>query len=357
MRLLDILGAKPKEHENDGYSRRANFAGSWYESSQRSLNQSLDQFFTSAEKECTSQEEEQEAVRGLVAPHAGYSYSGATAAFAYRALTQALKQQHSSPTQNITILVLHPSHYFYLNGCAVSGASVIETPLGNLTVNRELQQEILESCSKFTCMKQDVDEHEHSGEMQYPFIAKACNDAGMMDKSMVLPIMVGSLDTKQEYDYGKLLAPIVARSNVITVVSSDFCHWGSRFRFQPFLGETQNVFECIEQMDKTGMTHIALQEPGAFAEYLKQTSNTICGRHPISVWLQAVKHNKDANIETLDIKFVRYAQSSQVKSKSDSSVSYASAVARVASGWETAGGYDYAALLQSKWCKAVAPML
>jgi AmmeMemoRadiSam system protein B len=329
MRLLDILGSKPKEHENEGYVRRANFAGSWYKSSANGLNESLSQFLADAEEASSHEQDNGGLLRGLVAPHAGYSYSGPTAAFAYRALIQALKAQSSS--QTTTILVLHPSHYFYLNGCAVSGATIIETPLGNLPVNQDLQEEVLESSSLFTTMKRDTDEKEHSGEMQYPYIVKACKDSGH-ENCMVLPIMVGSLDTKKEETYGKLLAPIIARPNIITVVSSDFCHWGSRFQYQPFLKDSANIFESIEEMDKTGMTHIELQEPGAFALYLKQTSNTICGRHPIGVWLQAVKHNKETNVESLDVKFVRYAQSSQVRSKSDSSVSYASAVARRVSG-------------------------
>eukprot|EP00544_Gedaniella_sp_CCMP2646_P002050 CAMPEP_0202508126 /NCGR_PEP_ID=MMETSP1361-20130828/52086_1 /ASSEMBLY_ACC=CAM_ASM_000849 /TAXON_ID=210615 /ORGANISM="Staurosira complex sp., Strain CCMP2646" /LENGTH=325 /DNA_ID=CAMNT_0049142287 /DNA_START=14 /DNA_END=991 /DNA_ORIENTATION=+ len=322
MRLLDILGSKPKEDSDTGYVRRAHFAGSWYSSTAQELNENLSQYLADAEKKAPLQPGGH--VRGLVAPHAGYSYSGLSAAFAYQYLAQALKQHHSA---NTTVLVLHPSHYFYLDGCAVSNASVIETPLGNLPVNRELQQEILSSSPLFTSMKRATDEQEHSGELQYPYIAKACKDAGI-EPCMVLPVMVGSLGTQKEESYGQLLAPIVARPNVITVVSSDFCHWGSRFRYQPFVGN-DNIFEQIEEMDRTGMNHIEMQEPGAFAKYIKQTSNTICGRHPIGVWLQAVKHNNETGVERLDIKFLTYAQSSQVKNKNDSSVSYASAVARV----------------------------
>lgn len=72
-----------------------------------------------------------------------------------------------------------------------------------------------------------------------------------------------------------------------------------------------------------------MQDPGAFTLYLRQTRNTICGRHPINVWLQAIKENKLQGNQKLDIEFVRYAQSSQVKARNESSVSYASAVARV----------------------------
>jgi AmmeMemoRadiSam system protein B len=261
-------------------------------------------------------------VRALVAPHAGYAYSGATAARAYRVLNGTLKE-------GTTILVLHPSHYVSLGGCAVSGASVIMMPLGSLDVNTELREEILESSPLFTVMDKATDEQEHSGELQYPFIRKAVNDVGCSNCT-VLPVMVGSLDVSQERVFGKLLAPIVARPNVITIISSDFCHWGPRFRYQPFLEQEKHIFVKIEEMDRAGMEHIALQDPGAFATYLKQTSNTICGRHPLGVWLQAVKRNKDTGVECLDVKFVRYAQSSQARSKTDSSVSYASAVARQA---------------------------
>jgi AmmeMemoRadiSam system protein B len=301
------------------YSRRAHYAGSWYESSSDSLNASLERYLKDANE---GNSPSGCVVRALVAPHAGYAYSGATAAHAYRVLNDTLKE-------DTTIPVLHPSHYVSLEGCAVSGASVIETPIGNLDVNSELREEILEISPLFTVMDKATDEQEHSGELQYPYIRKAVNDVGC-SRCKVLPIMVGSLDVSQEEVFGKLLAPILARPNVITVISSDFCHWGPRFRYQPFLKQEKHIFVKIEEMDRAGMEHIALQEPGAFAAYLKETSNTICGRHPLGVWLQAVKHNKDTGVERLDVKFVRYAQSSQARSKHDSSVSYASAVARQA---------------------------
>ena len=71
------------------------------------------------------------------------------------------------------------------------------------------------------------------------------------------------------------------------------------------------------------MTILEGRKYASFAEYLKRTRNTICGRHPIGVLLSA--------LETLDghdgheIKFVRYEQSSQCVNVNDSSVSYASA--------------------------------
>lgn len=190
-------------------------------------------------------------------------------------------------------------------------------------------------------MTQGVDEREHSGEMQYPFIAKVIDDMAEQNISehdsigvKVLPIMVGSIKTKNEEEFGKLLAPFLSSDNIFTVISSDFCHWGDRFSYTPHPPRDSNnvineVYEYIEYLDKKGMDLIAMQRPGAFADYLRQYSNTICGRHPIAVWLNSVVSNKEGGKETLDVRFIKYAQSGKAMSKKDFSVSYASAVARL----------------------------
>lgn len=70
-----------------------------------------------------------------------------------------------------------------------------------------------------------------------------------------------------------------------------------------------------------------------FGAYLKETKNTICGRHPIGVLMAAASELQDSGKagwgpgET-DLQFVRYEQSNQVSNGSDSSVSYASAFLR-----------------------------
>ena len=202
----------------------------------------------------------------------------------------------------------------------------------------------------FSLMNQHVDEAEHSGEMHYPFISKCFIDARELSSSsqkplpllQVLPIMVGAISTSQEVDFGKMLAPFLARSHIFTVISSDFCHWGKRFQYTPMPpGKTEGmiplsneassheqIHEYIERLDRIGMDYISMQQPGAFASYIREYKNTICGKAPISVYLNAIEINKHLGVESLDLGFVKYAQSSQVRSGHDSSVSYASAIAR-----------------------------
>jgi AmmeMemoRadiSam system protein B len=316
-----------KKQMMTGYSRRAHHAGSWYSSNRQELDAQLSGFMEPAAKVEVSSTEAP--LRGIICPHAGFSYSGPTAAFSYHALQREFQKPDSPVTH---ILVLHPSHHEYLDGCAVSGATQLESPLGNLLVDDELRNEILKmksSGSSFTIMEQGVDEREHSGEMQYPFIVKALQKSQSNKQFKVLPIMCGSLSSSQEEEYGKLLAPIVARPNVLCVISTDFCHWGSRFQYQPTPSSTttMEIHQHIRELDHQGMSLIEMQEPGAFAKYLKETRNTICGRHAIGVWLNAV-HANNPKREVLDIEFVKYDQSSQVRSMRESSVSYGSATAR-----------------------------
>jgi AmmeMemoRadiSam system protein B len=370
----------PTTNHHDGhgsgsglYRRRASYAGSWYDSDEDTLQETLSGFLGAVDTQPTpspapitpsslSPTSPPPRLRALIAPHAGYSYSGSTAAYAYAALQTELTTTTTNTKSPIRqILVLHPSHHVYMKGCAVSGASVLETPVGSLTVDDHLRKEILGLSNKFTVMEQGVDEKEHSGEMQYPYLAQILKTATAAAATTtttssnlrhqqehegitVLPVMCGSLSVEQEQVFGKLLADIIARPSVLTVVSTDFCHWGSRFGYQPTPSEgvvntnsnkharSLPLHEFIEGMDRQGMSLIELQQPGAFAKYLQETKNTVCGRHAVAVWMRAVEAKKDQDgSDDLQVNFVRYAQSSPVQSMNDSSVSYAAAVATTTS--------------------------
>lgn len=74
-----------------------------------------------------------------------------------------------------------------------------------------------------------------------------------------------------------------------------------------------------------GMDIIENLNPTEFTNYLKKYGNTICGRHPIGVLLQAVQEIlRNDPSQNASFKFLKYAQSSQCRNMNDSSVSYAS---------------------------------
>eukprot|EP00123_Amoebidium_parasiticum_P012214 comp21198_c0_seq1/m.28795 comp21198_c0_seq1/g.28795 ORF comp21198_c0_seq1/g.28795 comp21198_c0_seq1/m.28795 type:complete len:293 (-) comp21198_c0_seq1:61-939(-) len=290
-------------------TRRATHAGSWYTDSPSKLSQQLTDWLAEASPPTHSP------ARAIIAPHAGYSYCGSCAGYAYRQI---------DPSTVKRVFILGPSHHVYLSGCALSQCTEYATPIGNLTLDQQVIIE-LRKTGKFDDMDPSVDEDEHSIEMHLPYV---CHVMKGQDFTIV-PILVGALTTAKEKEYGTLLAPYLNDPHTLWVVSSDFCHWGRRFSYTYHDTTKGEIHSSIRHLDHMGMTAIESRDPTQFASYQKQYKNTICGRHPIAVLLNA--------LATLgpqlpgQIKFLNYAQSSKCYTNQDSSVSYAAASFKVAS--------------------------
>lgn len=167
-------------------------------------------------------------------------------------------------------------------------------------------------------MSNSSDEDEHSLELHMPYIM-----AAMKGKPFTLvPILVGATSKSAEAEYGSLLAPYLADPGNFFVISSDFCHWGSRFNYTFYQNEHGAIHTSIEWLDKKGMDIIETGDPRDFSAYLEHYGNTICGRHPIAVLLHALEQSNIPH----RIHFTKYDQSNRCTSQRDSSVSYASAI-------------------------------
>ena len=123
--------------------------------------------------------------------------------------------------------------------------------------------------------------------------------------------------------------------SVCFVISSDFCHWGDRFHYTHYDSAAGEIHQSIkvgvldlgnpgdnykrvcssQALDHAGMDIIERLDAPGFTSYLKQYGNTICGRHPIGVFLNMVAELRAAaaNGYNMDLKFLKYAQSSQVR--------------------------------------------
>lgn len=285
--------------------RRAAHAGSWYSDNSTKLGEELDGWLRASGITRSPD------VRGVIAPHAGYAYSGRAAAFAFANI---------DPEHISRVFLLGPSHHYYTPKCALSRATVYKTPLGDLPIDLEVNEE-LQATGKFEVMDLHVDEAEHSMEMHLPYLAKVFDGWSVK----IVPILVGALNSENEAIYGRLLAKYVDDPKNFFSVSSDFCHWGSRFNYLHYDKKHGPIYKSIEVLDRMGMEIIETGDADTFKEYLLKYDNTICGRHPISVFLHMLR-----NCSTkIKINFLWYEQSSQCKSMRDSSVSYASAAAKV----------------------------
>ena len=156
--------------------------------------------------------------------------------------------------------------------------------------------------------------------------------------------MVGNTSPSTEKSLGRTLAPYLADPSNAFVISSDFAHWGLRFRYtyyQPSTGPATNltssakspkdpaIHDSIKAVDFESMGACESGSHETWLNTLEDTGNTVCGRHPIGVMMAAVEQlRKDhGQLDAGAFKFVHYDRSSLVSRVGDSSVSYASAYA------------------------------
>lgn len=251
------------------------------------------------------------------------------------------------PHASKRIFLLGPSHHHYLTGAATTACTKYGTPLGDLAIDIELVKHIQQEWD-LEIMSRRVDEDEHSLEMHLPYIYKMLslnNSAFQSDPASVplVPIMVGNTDATTESHYGSLLAPYLSDPSNLFVISSDFCHWGSRFRYTYYQPADDSpatnlrsssrvprdypIHESIAAVDQESMDAVESGSHRKFLDQLRETGNTVCGRHPIGVFMAAVEKAEGFTEGKGRFKFLRYERSSLVEHVHDSSVSYCSAFA------------------------------
>ncbi|XP_040564237.1 protein MEMO1 [Lepeophtheirus salmonis] len=291
-------------------SRRvASHAGTWYSGDGKVLAKEMTGWLDKVQLD-----NDTSPARAIIGPHAGYHYSGSTAAYAYKQI---------NPEGIKRVFILGPAHRMKLSGCLVSSCSVYETPLYDLTVDKDVNKELLGS-KGFDVVSLKAEEDEHSIELHLPYIAKMMEPK--QGEFTIVPILVGSLSPDKEYKYGKILAKYLMDPSNLFVISTDFCHWGNRFNYTYYDQKAGEIHESISNLDHKGMKIIESMDHDAFAAYLKKYSNTICGRHPVGIFLGMVKAiRQHSEASTMELKFLKYAQSENCRKTTDSSVSYASA--------------------------------
>lgn len=180
--------------------RRATHAGSWYEADPAQLGAQLEGWLRDVNEELREAGGETASslpgsdfgrdfdppvkdARAIIAPHAGYSYSGPAAAWAYRCIPAGSNSHTTSNSASAPasagasaikrVFILGPSHHVYLDGCALSTCESYATPLGDLPLDVELiNGSGLAGTGEFEWMDVHTDEDEHSIEMHLPYIRK-----------------------------------------------------------------------------------------------------------------------------------------------------------------------------------------
>lgn len=323
--------------------RSASHAGSWYTANKKVLNAKIDKYMNNEVKEEIDTVSEfgaaddelnadgsYKGARVAIGPHAGYDYCGPILGKAYRAIDTTDIQR---------VFIMGPSHHVYYKGFVLTtDCDYYETPLGSIKIDTEIVKELADLDKKtFKRMKIEVDEKEHCFEMHLPFIYKTFGK-----NVKLIPIMISGSSEEFDQKIANYLKPYFEDKSNAFIVSTDFCHWGSRFSYEVYtptgdlkdlhnIGRRQKhpldalpIYKSIESLDKNAMKTITTGSYRSFKDYIYCTENTICGAKPLGILMLLMQESVEKNPNSA-LRFNGYAQSSKVLDPTDSSVSYASA--------------------------------
>ncbi len=149
-------------------------------------------------------------VRAVIAPHAGYIYSGPIAAHAY-------KVWENTPQRPHTIYLMGPAHYEYVSGIALTRAGAFATPLGTVPVAEEIVDVLLDHGRPFL-VSESAHAPEHCLEVQLPFLQVVFGN-----HFRIVPMLFGQVNPLEVVP--TLVDLLRADPNALVVVSSDLSHY------------------------------------------------------------------------------------------------------------------------------------
>ncbi len=226
--------------------REPSVAGSFYPAQKKQLEKQLESLFENVSK--------QEKTKCVIVPHAGYIYSGKTAAYSFKALQESK-----------TFVILSPSHTGIGPEVSISDADEWKTPLGNVPIDTELREKLLAKLE----IEADNLAHigEHSIELQIPFLQK------MFNKFKILPITIMEQRFEELEKIGNILAEL--GNNFSIIASGDFTH--------------HKPLEIASKKDHEAIKKIEALDAKGFHQKVVSENLSICGLSPITVLTQYCK--------------------------------------------------------------------
>ncbi len=263
--------------------RPAQFAGKFYPSSKQQLNSLLTQYFDQVQEDLPSRLPDKQ-LKILIAPHAGYPYSGrvAVAGFSQIDSKQRKKpQQRKKQTKNV--ILLGSSHQTFLEKAALFQGKSWETPLGLV----EIDQDIVAALGEKAGFKINNQAHqnEHSLEVQLPFLQYQ-----LSEDVKIIPILVGQLKEKALANIMQALKEVWSK-NTLLVISSDLSHYPN--------------YKLANQVDRETIQGILSGEVKYFRQIIADTKPTkavqtrACGAQAIEIGMKLAKNWPDTDIELL----------------------------------------------------------
>jgi MEMO1 family protein len=194
---------------------------------------------------------------GLVSPHAGYAYSGYTAAAGYA-------QLKGRPVR--TVVIVSPSHREYFNGLSIYDGDAYRTPLGIVEVDTRLRDSLMQYKGAFMLSKFGHRD-EHAVEVQIPFLQR------VGEEIKIVPIVMGDQRPDLCLLLGDILGKMAGMEDVVLVASSDLSHFHDQ--------KTASLLDAVAARD------IGASSPASLMEDLAVNRTEACGGGPVAAMMLA----------------------------------------------------------------------
>ncbi len=259
-------------------------AGTFYPAKRSELEAKLDSFFSRIKPE--------KKARAVIAPHAGYAFSGRIAAMSLSKLKKCE-----------TFVILGPNHTALGPRMSVSLHSRWVTPLGSVPVNKKIAEEIVEKSPVAGIAEFDELAHlsEHSIEVQLPFLQY------LFDGFTIVPITIMTAELNELKALGDALYKTAKKHGVGIIASSDFSHF--------------ITLESAKERDQRAIDLIKALKIDEFHRLATGINASICGFGPITALMEFCKK---AGIKKA--KLLKYTTSADTTGDELSVVGYAAIV-------------------------------
>lgn len=229
--------------------------------------------------------------RAVMAPHAGYVYSGAVAGAVF-----------SSVMVPDDVVLIGPNHTGFGKNASVMPSGAWQIPSGSMNVNAELAGMLIDSSMLFAA---DVAAHrmEHSLEVQLPFLYHLNNSAS------IVPVTVMRADIAECEEMGLALAKTIADygKDVLIVISSDMTHYESE--------------KSAKAKDKLAIAKICALDGAGLLDTVEKKDISMCGVIPAVIGIFAAR-----KLGAKQARLVRYATSGEASGDYSQVVGYAGMV-------------------------------
>ncbi|MGO9586528.1 MAG: AmmeMemoRadiSam system protein B [Limisphaerales bacterium] len=237
--------------------RQPAVAGQFYPDDPEKLRMEVNDFIAAAKTDTDK------IPKAIIAPHAGYMYSGPIAGSAYACLARGRDRFKR-------VVLLGPSHFVALDGLAASSATVFQSPLGPVPVDEEALARV--RALPLVTTLDAAHRHEHSLEVHLPFLQIA------LGEFKLVPLAVGDATANE---VGAVLNELWGGRETCIVVSSDLSHY--------------HDYQTAQQMDRE--TARAIES----LNWEKLDADQACGCQPIRGLLRVAKE-RGLRCRTMDLR-------------------------------------------------------